>query len=299
VARRTPRLPPLPLESWRPTKETLHRIVQVLGKVRLAHAPWRNHWWHVTLRVTPRGLTTGLVPSPAEDFEVDLDLLRQVATLRTSTGGEERFALREGVSVADFHRWLVERLRGLGVEAGIRPVPYDLRPSVPFAEDAEHASHDPAALERFATVLRFSEGVLEEVAGRFVGKTSPVHFFWHAFDLAHTRFSGRLAPPREGANAVEREAYSQEVVSFGFWPGDDQVPEPSYYAYAAPEPEGLTRAPLLPRKGARWRGEFGQALLSYEDVRRSADPRGTLLSFFDSVWDAARERGGWPEPVRA
>jgi hypothetical protein len=267
--------------------------VQVLGKLRLAYAPWRNHWWHVTLRVTPRGLTTGLVPTPAGDFEVDLDLLRQVATLRTSAGGEERLALRDGVSVADFHRWVVERLRGFGVEPRIRPVPYDLAPSVPFADDSAHASHDPSAVERFTTVLRFSERVLEEVAGRFVGKSSPVQFFWHAFDLAHTRFSGRPAPERDGANRVEREAYSHEVVSFGFWPGDDEVPEPAYYAYAAPEPEGLSKEALRPKE-ARWRGAYGQALLPYEDVRRATDPGATLHSFFESVFDAARKRARWP-----
>jgi hypothetical protein len=288
-------LPALPLEEWRPTKDTLHRLVQVLGKLRLALAPWRNHWWHVTLRVTPRGVTTGLIPSPGCDFEVDLDLLRQVATMRTSAGGEERLALRDGVSVADFHRWLVASLRKFGIEARIRAVPYDLEPATPFAEDAEHDAHDPSAVERFSTILRWSERVLEEFAGRFEGKSSPVHLFWHAFDLAHTRFSGRAAPPRPGADGVEREAYSQEVASFGFWPGDDQVPEPAYYAYAAPEPEGLTEERLAPRQ-ARWRGEHGQALLRYEDVRRAADPRATLLSFFDSVFRAAEKRAKWPAP---
>jgi hypothetical protein len=201
--------------------------------------------------------------------------------------------LEDGLSVATFHRRLFDHLRSFGIEPRIRGVPYDVPfAKAPFAEDERHAAYDAAAVARFHAVLRWTAEVFEEFSGGYVGKTSPVHFFWHAFDLAVTRFSGRRAPPRPDADAVEREAYTHEVASFGFWPGDDDVPAPSFYAYAAPVPKGLTDARLEPPE-ARWNPEGGMALLRYEDVRSAANPRRALLTFCESVFRAAKDRGHW------
>lgn len=286
-------LPPLPLESWRPTKDTLHLFAQIVGKVRMAFAPRRNHWWHVTLRVSPCGLATGLVPHPAVPFEIELDLAQHGVEVRTAAGERARLELRDGLSVAAFHGWLLPQLRAFGIDARIRARPYDVTfASEPFADDVRHAAYDPAAASRFAAILRWTAAVFEEFAGRFQGKTSPVQFFWHSFDLAVTRFSGRRAPEVKGADPVERDAYSHEVASFGFWPGDDRVQAPAFYAYAAPVPEGLTQQPLEPR-AARWNPEGGMALLMYDEVRAAADPRATLLSFCESVHRAAAKCGNW------
>jgi hypothetical protein len=261
----------------------------------MACAPPRNHWWHVTYRVTPRGLATGLVPHPAGGFEVELDLVGHGVEVRTAAGEVDRFPLRDGLSVAEFHGRLFERLRSFGVEPRIRAMPYDLSFSEePFAGDRKHASYDADAARRFAAVLRWTAGALEAFAGRFAGKTSPVQFFWHSFDLALTRFSGRRAPPRPDADAVEREAYSHEVASFGFWPGDDDVRAPAFYAYAAPVPDGLTSEPLEPR-AARWVPPANNAVLMYDDVRASSDPRGTLDAFLESAFRAAYARARWSE----
>jgi hypothetical protein len=285
-------LPAIPFEAWRPTKDTLHRYAQIVGKIRLALAPWRNHWWHVSLRPTPRGLTTGLMPHRGGAVEIELDLVNHGVDLRTDRGESDRFPLREGLSVAGFHRALFERLRTLGVDVRIRPVPYDLDSAEPFAKDETHASYDADAVARFGTALRWTAGVLEEFAGRFVGKSSPVHFFWHSFDLAHTRFSGRAAPPRPDATPVEAEAYTQEVASFGFWPGDEDVRFPAFYGYAAPAPEALAKEPLTPAS-ARWSPDGGPAVLAYDDVRAAPDPRATLLDFLESVQRAARAHADW------
>jgi hypothetical protein len=288
-------LPPLPLDSWRPTKDTLHLFAQILGKVRMACAPPRNHWWHVTLRVSPRGITTRMIPHPTQPFEIELDLVGHGVEVRTADGDHDRLPLRDGLSVAAFYGWLMPRLRAFGIEPQILARPYDVAfASGPFAEDVRHAAYDPAAASRFASILRWTCSVFEEFAGRFTGKTSPVQFFWHAFDLAVTRFSGRRAPELPDADPVERQAYSHEVASFGFWPGDDQVPAPACYAYAAPVPEGLRGEPLQPA-AAKWNPEGGMALLMYDEVRKAADPRAALLAFCDSVYTAAAKRGRWPD----
>lgn len=240
-----PDLPPLPLEAWEPTKTTLHLWSQIVGKVRLATAAPRNHWWHAALYVDVRGLTTRRLHRPAATFEIALDLLDHRLVVRTSHDQLESFPLHEGLSVAEFDALLHETLGRVGVDVPIRESPYGLATTTPFPEDREHASYDGEYAQRLWRVLDWSDAVLEEFAGWFSGKTSPVHFFWHSFDLALTRFSGRRAPPSDG-DAVSREAYSHEVISFGFWPGDPEVPYPAYYAYAAPEPEGLIDRPLAP-----------------------------------------------------
>jgi len=288
-------LPPLPLDAWEDTKTTLHLYLQVVGKVRLALMPPRNHWWHVTLYVASRGLTTRAVPygGGGETMQIDLDLLDHRAVVTTSEGARRSFTL--GLPVADFYRELFAALAELGVEVSIRPEPYDLAFDTPFPEDREHRAWDPAAVERFWRALVWSGGVLEEFAGRFGGKATPVHLFWHSFDLAYSRFSGRRAPEMEGAARVAREAYSHEVASFGFWAGDAQVREATFYSYVWPLPDGLTGRPLRP-EAARWLESDGnvQARLPYDAVRGSADPRAALLDFLESAYQAGAGAGGWP-----
>jgi hypothetical protein len=288
-------LPPLPLDAWRPTKETLHLYAQVIGKIRLALAPRRNHWWHASLRATPRGLSTGFIPHKDSGFEIELDLVSHGVEVRTPRGDRAGFELRDGLSVAAFHRRLFDVLKTFEIQPRILAKPYDVPFSdEPFAKDERHAAYDREAVERYGRTLRWVAGVLEEFAGGYEGKTSPVHVFWHAFDIALTRFSGRRAPAQPGMDGVEREAYSHEVASFGFWPGDQEVPAAAFYAYAAPAPEGLAKEPLDPPE-AVWNAEEGSARLMLEDVRTSADPRRTLTSFYESVFRAARKRARWSE----
>lgn len=288
--------PPLPLEAWEETKETLHRWAQIVGKVRLGTAPFRNHWWHAPLYVSARGLTTGLVPYHGRGFAIDVDLIDHRLVVSSTDGAVEGFGLVDGLSVAAFHGELVARLGALGIDVGIVARPFDLEPATPFAVDEAHASYDAEAVARWWRILVWTAGVFEEFAGRFVGKTSPVHLFWHSFDLALTRFSGRRAPQRAGADPVTREAYSHEVISFGFWAGDAKVRAPAYYAYAAPEPAGLAAEPLRPMAAA-WSdtGSGSLALLMYDDLRTMADPRGALLDFLQSAYEAGARTAGWDD----
>jgi hypothetical protein len=284
--------PPLALEGWRDTKETLHRYCQMLGKVRLALAPFRNHWWHVTLSVTPDGLTTGALPvGDGRTAELRLDLRAHTVRVQDSDGEERGFPLLPRSACADVHDELLTALASLDIRADLDMRPYDLT-GPPFAEDRVHDVYDPEAVVRYGQVLRSSAAVLEEFAGWFNGKQSPVHLFWHSFDLAHARFSGRRAPVRAGAGSVEAEAYSHEVIAFGFWPGDDQVPYPAYYSYTAPAPSGLTDRPLRPPE-AGWDTASGTATLPYEVVRGADDPRAVLLDFLQSAYLAGARSAGW------
>jgi uncharacterized protein DUF5996 len=289
-------LPRLPLEEWEPTKDTLHLWCQIVGKVRLASTAPRNHWWHVPLYVDIRGLTTRRMHGPdGRSFELAFDFLDHRLVLRTSSGAVESFELVDGLSVADFDRSLHSLLAKHGVDADIRGTPFGVPMTTPFGEDREHASYDADAVERLWRILDWSDGVLEEFSGWYCGKTSPVHLFWHSLDLAVTRFGGRRAPVLEGADPVTREAYSHEVVSFGFWAGDQKVREPAYYSYTAPEPPGLSERPLEPEQ-AQWASPFGSsslALLRYEAVRTAADPRATLLAFLESAYQAGARAAGW------
>jgi hypothetical protein len=283
--------PALPLDEWRPTLATLHRFCQMVGKVRLALAPFRNHWWHVTLHVTVEGLTTGPLPiGDGRHAEIRLDFREHAVRVVDSLGGQQRFELRDRFPCAEFHDELLAALDALDVDADVDMRPYDLS-GPPFSEDYTHDSYDPEAVGRYAQVLRSSAGVLGEFAGRFNGKQSPVHLFWHSFDLAHARFSGRRAPVREGAGRVEQEAYSHEVIAFGWWPGDDQVPYPAYYSYTAPAPADLTEQPLS-APAASWNAA-GTAILPYEEVRTAVDPRATLLAFLEDSYLAGARTAGW------
>jgi hypothetical protein len=287
-------LPPLPLAAWKTTKDTLHLYLQIVGKVRLALSPPANHWWHVTLYVTPRGLTTGPIPHGYGDFAIDFDLVDHALVTSASDGRRRRFDLEDGLSVAGFHDRLFADLDALGIEAPIRPVPYDTFSTEPFPTDVRHASWDREHVERFRRIHVAVDGVFQEFRGRFTGKSTPVHVFWHSFDLALTRFSGRPAPAREGAGRVEREAYSHECISFGFWTGDDRTPEPAFYSYTAPEPAGLADEPLAPG-AASWTpaGAGVLAVLPYDAVRAAEAPRQAVLAFLESAYQAGAKRAGW------
>jgi len=284
-------LPPLPLEDWEPTKDTLHLWVQIVGKIRLASTAPKNHWWHVPLYVDVRGLTTRRMH--AQDgtvFQIRFDFVDHRLVVETNQGAVESFPLADGLSVSEFDRQLHETLAGLGIDLAIRENPFGVPMTTPFPDDSEHASYDPDAVGRFWRILDWSDGVFDEFAGWFCGKTSPVHLFWHSLDLAVTRFGGKRAPALPEADAVTQEAYSHELVSFGFWAGDRNVREPSYYAYAAPEPPGMRERPLRP-DAAHWTEQL--ALLPYEAVRTADDPRATLLAFLESAYEAGADAGGW------
>ncbi|WP_314176062.1 DUF5996 family protein [Streptomyces winkii] len=289
--------PPLPLSEWRDTKETLHRFEQLVGKIRLTSSSRRNHWWNVPYHLTGRGITTR--PMGQTDgnpvFTIDFDFVDHQLIVTALDGTQISFPLL-GQSVASFRRNLLEALADLGIHAEIpHPGPFDLPDSSrPFSQDTEHATYVPEHANRYWQVLSQVALVLEEFAARFSGKCSAVHHFWHTFDLAHTRFSGRHVEQPPQTDAVTREAYSREVISFGFWFGDDSFTEPAFYAYAAPEPAGLELEPLRPET-ARWVPQNGShlALLRYEDVRALDDPRGALLDFYESAYRGAAARADW------
>jgi Family of unknown function (DUF5996) len=284
-----PTLPPLPLKGWEDTKETLHRYCQIAGKVRMEYSPYRNHWWHVTLYVTTRGLTTGPIPYGRTTFDISFDLLENRLAVTTGEGAFS-FALND-LPVAEFYRRLFEGLRSLEIDASINPVPFRLDDEHTLDANTYHCTCDEGYVRRYHHVLAWVDQVFKEFAGRFNGKTSPVQLYWHSFDLAVTRFSGRRAPVRPGADLVTREAYSHEVISCGFWPGDPSFREPAFYSYTAPEPENLTQQPLHPPP-ASWQ-EGGTALLTYEEVRSSSSPRETLLEFLQSAYEAGAMTAGW------
>lgn len=286
--------PDIPFEAWRPTKETLHLYAQIVGKIRMAMHPRMNHWWHVPLYVSPRGLTTGSIPYKDQSFEIEFDLSAHVLKIAKSGGRSEDFALYDGLSVADFYNSIFANLGKLGIECPIKAVPYEGPSTIPFADNTENATYDKDAVERAHRVLVTADGIFQQFRGHFNGKSTPVHMFWHSFDLALTRFSGKRAPIRDGANRVEREAYSHEVISFGFWFGDDNVPAPAFYAYAAPEPRGLSAEPLKP-DGAKWAPSGGGhlALLMYEDVVNYPDPRKAVGDFLESAYRSSAKLLGW------
>lgn len=286
----------MPLDAWRPTKNTLHLWLQIVGKIRLRLHPRINHWWHVTLYVGPRGLTTRAIPAHGGNFEIEFDFHEHALKIKTSDGRYEDFALYDGLSVADFYSSIFANLAKLGIEPQIWGVPYEAPSTIPFADDHENRSYDRQYVERFHRVLVAVDDIMQEFRGRFTGKSTPVHLFWHSFDLALTRFSGKAAPPMPAANMVTREAYSQEVISFGFWFGDDKpdsLAEPAFYSYTAPNPGGLEDEPLRPDT-AFWTPDGGMALLKYEDIRALPDPRSAVLDFFESAYQAGGKRGGWP-----
>jgi hypothetical protein len=259
--------------------------------MRMAVTPPRNHWWHVTLYVDSRGLTTRRMHHRGTTFEVRLDFVDHALVVATADGRRGGFALRDGLAVADFDRELHRTLAELELDVEIREEPFGVPMTTPFTEDSEHASWDRDAVERFSRILDWSDAVLDEFGGWFCGKTSPVQLFWHGLDLAMSRYSGRPAPPIE-ADPVTQEAYSREVIAFGFWAGDDNLGDAAYYSYTSPEPQGLRDQPL---PAGEWvaSGSGSLAVLPYEAVRTAADPRRTLLGFYQSAYEAGSRLAGW------
>lgn len=289
--------PAIPLDDWRDSKETVHRFLQIVGKVRLASSPRRNHWWNVPFHLTGRGLTTrpmGMVDGNPI-FTIDFDLVAHELTVSVIDGRSESFPLA-GESVASFYTHLFDAFTVLGVDVRIaHPAPFDLGDANrPFVEDTVHAGYDPASINRYWRVLSQVNLVLEEFSARFAGKISPVHHFWHTLDIAVTRFSSRAVDQPPTADPVTREAYSREVVSSGFWFGDDRFPEAAFYSYTAPEPDGLAESELRPAQ-ASWvpQGASHLAVLRYADVRSDPDPRARVLEFYESAYQDGARAAGW------
>jgi hypothetical protein len=284
--------PPLPLAEWQPTRDTLQMWTQIVGKIRMALSPPFNHWWHVTLYVTARGLTTAAIPCSVGIFEIQFDFVDHQLVIEISDGTVRRLPLAPR-TVADFYGDLMATLGALGIEPKIHPVPDEVPDAIPFIEDTVHRSYEPEQAARFWRVLVKIDPVFREFRSRFIGKCSPVHFFWGAFDLAVTRFCGRRAPERADADAVQREGYSHEVSSAGFWTGGSAgVNEPVFYSYMAPEPEGFREERVSPGE-AFYHKELGEFLLRYEDVRVARSPRDTLLAFLESTYEAGANLANW------
>jgi hypothetical protein len=288
--------PSLPFHEWKETSETLHMWTQIVGKIRLALTPWTNHSWHVTLYLTARGLTTSPIPFGTRVFEIRFDFVSHELRLLTSDGGMKVIPLVPQ-SVAQFYRAVTGALRELGIEAHFSTTPNEVQDAIPFEQDNKHAAYDPEYANRFWRALLQSDRVFKEFRADFCGKCSPVHFFWGSFDLAVTRFSGRPAPQHPGGvphlpDSVAREAYSHEVSSLGFWPGNALMPDPIFYSYAYPEPKGVPEAKVNPT-AASYNAQLKEFVLPYEAVRTAAAPDEALLAFARSTYDAASTLGGW------
>jgi hypothetical protein len=283
--------PALPLEQWSDTRATLHMWTQVVGKIRLALTPLVNHWWNVPLYVNARGLTTSAIPYGSRPFELWFDFIDHQLVLQTSDGSRSVLPLT-AMSVADFYQKVMSMLRSSDIEVKIWRMPVEIPDPIPFDEDRVHASYDRDAAHRFWKILLNVQCVFDEFRSRFIGKCSPIHFFWGSFDLAVTRFSGRTAPDRPGADRITREAYSHEVSSVGFWPGSGTAPSPAFYSYTAPEPNGYRDWPVLPA-AARYDAQLGEFIVLYDDVRASASPGAALLDFCQSTYEAAATLGKW------
>ncbi len=288
--------PELPFREWRDTCETLHLWTQVVGKIRLACTPWLNHSWHVPLYVTTRGLTTSAIPHRGRYFEILLDFCAQELIIDVSDGCRQRLALQSG-RIADFHAAVLEALQRLDLQITINPLPSEIPEARPFTEDHAARAYNPMHAQRFWQALLQIDRVLREFRTGFLGKASPVHFFWGSFDLAVSRFSGRRAPLFQGkapgvSAAVMREAYSHEVSSAGFWPGGHGIDYPAFYSYVYPTPAAFRNWPVIPQ-GAWFSEELGEFLLPYDQVRSAADPDATLLAFLQSTYEAAAQTGHW------
>ena len=295
--------PALPLDEWKATYATLHMWTQVVGKIRLAQTPLVNHWWNVPLYVTARGLTTSAMPYLDRTFEIDFDFIDHQLLIKCDDGAVEIIDLAPR-SVADFYREVMHKLHELSIEVKIWPVPVEVENPIPFEQDRENASYDPEYANRFWRILVRADKVLEEFRSRFIGKCSPVHFYWGSFDLAVTRFSGRRAPEREGADAITREAYSHEVISHGFWPGirtsgptersnsDGTIDAPAFYSYVAPEPADLDKEAICPDQ-AFYSSEIKEFILLYDDVRKADSPEAMLLDFLQSTYEVGANLASW------
>ena len=288
--------PSLPLTAWTETYATLHLWTQIVGKIRLSRSPWTNHSWHTTFYVTPRGVTTGPMYQQMRAFQIDFDFIVHEIEIRCDDGSIAGFPL-EPQSVAAFYRRLKTEMTRVGLEMKIYPKPNEIPNAIPFEKDQTHSSYDAEYVTRFWRILLQTDRVFKIFRARFVGKCSPVHFFWGACDLAVTRFSGRIAPRHPGGvpnlpDRVTREAYSHEVSSCGFWPGSGAVNYPAFYSYAYPEPDGFARAPVEPRT-AFYSSDLREFILPYEAVRNSSTPDETLLAFLQTTYEAAANLAKW------
>jgi hypothetical protein len=283
--------PALPLDAWADTYATLHMWSQIVGKVRLALSPRVNHWWEVPLYISPRGLATSAIPYAHGIFEIEFDFIAHRLTITTSTNESRAIPLAPR-SVADFYAEFMSALRSLNIDVKIWPMPVEIPNPIRFTEDRTHASYDAEYVNRFWRILAASDTILKEFRARFIGKCSPVHFFWGSFDLAVTRFSGRRAPERPGADSITREAYSHEVISVGLWFGGGDMKSPAFYAYAAPEPPGYADQKIRPSQ-AFYSPQMKEFFLMYDDVRASTSPRETLLAFCQSTYESAANLAHW------
>jgi hypothetical protein len=288
--------PALPYAAWQDTCSTLHLWTQIVGKIRLAHAPWVNHGWQVALYVTARGLTTSPIPFEQRSFEITFDFIDHVLRIDVSDGSVGHIALKPQ-SVADFFSAVMAELRRLHIDVSINDRPCEIPNAIPFTRDTTHSSYDAEYAQRFWRALTHIDRVMKQFRSGFIGKVSPVHFFWGSFDLAVTRFSGRTAPLFSGkvpglALEVMREAYSHEVSSAGFWPGGNGVDYPCFYSYGYPAVAGFKDFPVQPA-GASFSEALGEFLLPYDTVRNSPNPDATLLSFFQTTYEAAARSGNW------
>jgi hypothetical protein len=283
--------PALPWRDWEATATTLHMWMQIVGKTRLALSPLQAHWWNVPLYVTARGLSTAAMPVPDGVLEIEFDFADDQLLFRMSSGARLAKPLRP-LSVADFYQEYLGCLAQLGVEVKINPVPVELKDPIPFPEDRVHAAYDGDYVRRFWRILMSATAIFQRFSSGFIGKVSPVHFFWGSFDLAVTRFSGRRAPERPGFDRIMREAYSHEAISAGFWPGNGGFGEAAFYCYGAPVPERLAEKKVHPQV-AYWDADLGEFILKYEDLRREPLPHEALMNFLEATYDAAADAAKW------
>ncbi|HEY6330688.1 MAG TPA: DUF5996 family protein [Blastocatellia bacterium] len=283
--------PSLPLDRWRDTYATLHMWTQIVGKIRLSQTPLVNHYWSSVLYVTARGLTTSPIPHGRRVFQIDFDFIDHKLVIDTSDGARSIVNL-EPRSVASFYEDLMAALQDMEIEVSIHAKPDEVPNPIPFAEDTVHASYDKTYAHRFWQILVQVDRVFKEFRARFIGKCSPVHFFWGSFDLAVTRFSGRRAPERPGADAITREAYSHEVISHGFWPGSGTMTGPAFYSYTAPVPGGLGEQSIRP-SAAYYSQDLSEFIMSYDDVRTAQSPEQMILDFCQSTYEAGARLANW------
>jgi hypothetical protein len=283
--------PPLPLAEWGATCATLHMWTQIVGKVRLALAPRTNHWWEVPLYVTARGMTTSAIPYGDRVFEIEFDFLSHNLAVLASDRAT-KFVPLYPRSVADFYREVMAVLAAMDIDVKIWPHPVEIPNPIPFPDDEQHASYQPEYVNSFHRILLQADAIFKEFRGRFIGKASPVHFFWGSFDLAVTRFSGRRAPEREGADSITKEAYSHECSSAGFWPGSGDIKGPAFYSYTSPAPDGYSAYKVLPPE-AFYQSQLGEFLLLYDDVRRAASPKTAVMDFLQTTYEAAANLSKW------
>jgi hypothetical protein len=291
VAENQSQWPELPWGEWEATADTLHMWTQIVGKTRLALTPLQNHWWNVPLYVTARGLGTSAMAYGDDVLDIEFDFVDHELHLRLGSGKALSVALR-AQTVADFYREYLGSLAALGVSVEIHPTPVEVATPIRFDRDRDHRAYDPEYAHRFWRVLVLAEKVFRRFGTGFLGKVSPVHFFWGSFDLAVTRFSGRVAPPRPGADVIQREAYSHEVISAGLWPGNGGYGAAAFYCYAAPVPEGLAEAKIEPA-GAGWDKALGEFIFKYDDLRREEAPEEALMQFLESSYAAAADVAKW------